>query len=164
MRTSVKLVPCKKGCSDLFISAVISSPSSLKMYFSLFLFFSSNSLISSSSSGIIALLFQCCHMSIWKNAVKVWPVLLGSGAILCPVAFCQLNRFPLSEQRAGGSWHAGPCQAALWLPTSHRWASKQILLHVCVTRPQLEWQSGHRGRPAGHCGSWGWAVLTGPKC
>lgn len=31
--------------------------------------------------------------------------------------------------------HCSPCQAALWLPTPHRWARKQILLHMAGCRP-----------------------------
>lgn len=99
-----------------------------------------------------------------KNAVKVCPVLLGSGAILCPVAFCQLKWVPTV-------WAAGwrllalqplPGRTVTSDPTQMG-PQANTLAHGWIP-PQSEWQSGHGGRPTGHCGSWGWAALTGPKC
>lgn len=99
-----------------------------------------------------------------KNAVKVCPVLLGSGAILCPVAFCQLKWVPTV-------WTAGwrllalqplPGRTVTSDPTQMG-PQANALAHGWMP-PQSEWQSGHGGRPTGHCRSWGWAALTGPKC
>lgn len=99
-----------------------------------------------------------------KNAVKVCPLLLGSEAILCPVAFCQLKRVPTvwaagwrllaPQPLPGRTVTSDPTQMGPQANTrAHGWIPLQ-----------LEWQSGHGGRPTGHRRSWGWAALTGPKC
>lgn len=99
-----------------------------------------------------------------KNAVKVCPLLLGSEAILCPVAFCQLKRVPTvwaagwrllaPQPLPGRTVTSDPTQMGPQANTrAHGWIPLQS-----------EWQSGHGGRPTGHRRSWGWAALTGPKC
>lgn len=99
-----------------------------------------------------------------SKAGEVCPVLLGSEAIFCPVAFSQLKRVPTVRPAGwrllalrplpGLAVTSDPTQMGPQANTSaHGW-----------TQPQSEWQSGHGGRPAGHLRSWGWAALTGPKC
>lgn len=96
--------------------------------------------------------------------MKLCPVLLGSGAILCPVAFCQLKWVP--TVRAAGWRLLAPQPLPGHTVTSdptQMGPQANTVAHGWMP-PQSEWQSGHAGRPTGHCGSWGWVALTAPKC